>query len=167
MSKKIPSNVLGKITDIAQVVKSINTEKTEQVIKNKEKKINFTFNLNQEMISFIRKFVHFKRFEKNEFLYNQSIFLTEGVSILREKNKELPKRPQAFKIPTTKGRRQGYVASEQIQEKFVTSFRILEEDKDFIYDYIYQRLKEELIYLKEHFLFELIQEMRDKYNLKF
>lgn len=159
-SKKINVSVLNQINGIAELTKNI---KENEEIK-KEKIINFSYYLDEKTLFFMKEFIHYKRFEEGVFEYNQSSIIKEGISLLKEKYPNLPVRPEKAKIPTKRGRRKKTNEDDEI--KYATSFNISESEREFIYDFIYDKLKKGEDYIKEDFINDLLDEIKHKYKMK-
>ena len=161
-SKKIDVSVLKQINGIAELTKNI---KENENIKT-EKTINFVFEIEESLIQLIRNFVHYKKFEAGMYEYNQSSVIKEGISLLKEKYPNLPARPDKVKKPTIRGRRKKSIGEIQAEKKHLTSFNITERERDFIYNFIYDKLKKGEDYIKEDFINDLLDEIKHKYKIK-
>lgn len=162
MNKKINESVINQISGIASLTKNI--KKNEEI--KKEKKLNFVFELEESLIQLIRNFVHYKKFEAGIYEYNQSSVIKEGISLLKEKYPNLPARPDKVKKPTIRGRRKKSIGKIQAEKKHLTSFNISESDREFIYNFIYDKLKKGEDYIKEDFINDLLDEIKHKYKIK-
>lgn len=160
MNKKINASVINQIAGIASLTKNI--KETEEI--KKEKTLIFPYQLDESTMLFIRNFIHYKRFEDGVFEYNLSSVMKEGISLLKEKYPNIPLRPKNVKTPTKKGRRKK--SNENEETKYPTSFHISESEREFIYDFIYDKLKKEEDYIKEDFMNDLITEIKRKYKMK-
>ena len=160
MNKKVNASVINQITGIASLTKNI---KEAEEIK-KEKTLIFSYHLDEDTMNFIQDFIHYKRFENGKFEYNLSSMIKEGVSLLKERYPNIPNRPENVKIPTIRGRKKRVNEDDEI--KYATSFNISESDREFIYNFIYDKLKKGEDYIKEDFMNDLITEIKRKYKMK-
>lgn len=166
MAKKINSSVSSLISGIGTATKQLE-EIGEKRILSEDNLFNFSFNVDKSNVDFIRKFVDMKRSNPDDFHYNQTDAIREGILLLKEKNPHITERPSAIKIPTRKGRIFGSTVEEFNKiEKIKTSFRINEIEKEYIYDYIYSKTLIEKSFGKEDFLEELIESLKSKYKIK-
>lgn len=125
--------------------------------KVREKKINFSFVLSIEQMQKLRNFVDEKRNSDIEFFnFNNTDAFREGLELLKSEHPDLKKRPRALKIPTRIGRRFG---TKNGEERFPTSFSISEDERNFIYDFIYNKALENSRYCKENFFNEIINKI--------
>lgn len=184
MKKKINSSILSQIAGIGSASKSLE-EIGDRQIFSEEKLLNFSFNVDRVLIDFIRKFVDYKRYKLNDYHYSQTDAIREGIFLLKEVHTEIEKRPSFAKIPTRKGRTSGVsIKMMNKVEKVKSSFSINEVEKEFIYDFIYHKIKSNVNFLdqndqddveeffkrntygKEDFFKEIVQILSQKYKLK-
>jgi hypothetical protein len=157
----------NKIANIDYVMGELSAE-TEiySVIEEKEEQfstinnINFSFNLEQEKVEFLRNFVYFKRSLSPEFFhYNNSHALREGINLLQNENQNLKNRPTIAKVPTRVGSRgnlNGIV-------KLKTSYSISEADRNFMYNYIYDKQNSNPDFSKTEFMEDIINILSSTY----
>lgn len=166
MAKKINSSVSSLISVIGTATKQLE-EIGEKRIFSEDNLFNFSFNVDRSIVDFIRNFVDKKRDNPDDYHYNQTDAIREGIVLMKLKNPDIPQRPAKIGIPTRKGRVLGSTAQDFIKtEKIKTSFRINEIEKEYIYDYIYSKTLNDKTFGKEHFLGELIENLKDKYKIK-
>jgi len=142
-------NVLDKLNE------QWNNAQEQQKVK---KNVTFSFLIEIEKIEALRSFESFKR--KTDFHYSVSDVIREGIEIMRNQNKNLPSRPNGL-IPTRRGKH----SNSQKKERVFTSYRISENDRDFIYDYMYNKCsKMEGNYTKDDFMEDLIEAFKSAYK---
>ncbi|RNA63931.1 hypothetical protein D1631_00020 [Chryseobacterium nematophagum] len=126
----------------------------------KEKTVNFPFNLEQDRIEYLRNFVMYKRKESAEFFhYSNTEAVKEGISYLREKYRDLKQRPEFIKHSTrvgTNGLLNGVV-------KVQTTFSIPISDREFIYNLVFAKDSNPTEYNKANFFDELLDELQKRY----
>ena len=163
---KINSSVLSQISGIGNASKELQKIGDRRVLS-EDNCLNFSFNVDKTLIDFIRKFVDLKRSNPNDFHYNQTDAIREGLALLKSSYKEIEERPLSVKIPTRKGRVLGSTIEDfNRTEKTKTSFRINEIEKEFIYDFIYYKSLSDKNYDKEKFLDEIIKLLKKHYKMK-
>lgn len=169
MSKKVKQD-LSALIDKARETQ-IETPKqiviSKQILelpeKNEEDKIvSFSFNIEKTRVEFLRTFVLFKRNIGPEFFhYSNTEAVREGIQYLRNEHTDLKNRPVSVKMSTRKGT-QGRLHG---VEKLKTSFSISKDDREFIYDLIYQNDVKNGNYGKAEFFDDLINALKS--NTKF
>jgi Arc/MetJ-type ribon-helix-helix transcriptional regulator len=165
-NKIINTSVLSQIAGIGNASRQLEEIGDKQIFS-EDNLFNFSFNVDRSLVDFIRKFVDIKRSNPDEYHYNQSDAIREGIKLLKEANIEIGQRPRSVKIPTRKGRTFGSTVEDFNKvEKIKTSFRINEIEKEYIYDFIYSKATSEKPYGKEDFLEELTEALKQKYNVK-
>lgn len=126
----------------------------------KEKTVNFPFNLEQDRIEYLRNFVMHKRRESVDFFhYSNTDAVKEGISYLRDKYQDLKQRPASIKHSTrvgTNGLLNGVV-------KVQTTFSVPVSDREFIYNLVFAKDGKPMEYNKADFFDELIEELSLRY----
>lgn len=126
----------------------------------KEKTVNFPFNLEQDRLEYLRNFVIQKRRESADFFhYSNTDAVKEGISYLRDKYKDLKQRPASIKHSTrvgTNGLLNGVV-------KVQTTFSLPVSDREFIYNLVFAKDGKPTEYNKADFFDELIEELSSRY----
>lgn len=145
------------------------TEVVEEIVtpsvkkpKTKEKSFNFSFVSEAENINYIRRLEFEKRRQGSEFSYfTSSDVVKEGIALLRKKGPKLKNRPAGM-IPTRRGRVSN---GTELKDKVTTSFSLIEDEVDYIYDYIYTKSGDILgSFTKESFMNDMIKELKNKYG---
>lgn len=99
---------------------------------NSAKNITFSFLLQIEVVQQMREIEAIKR--KTDFHYTVSDVVREGIDIMRKKYKNLPLRPEGL-LPTRRGKH----SNSTKKDKVFTSCRITEQDREFIYDFMFSK----------------------------
>jgi hypothetical protein len=134
------------------------TEKKEQL--NEKKFFTFSFNLEQQAVEFLREFVLYKRKSDSLFFhFNNSQAIREGILLLKANNPSIEARPEHLKIPTRVGRE----GSLNGAVKLKTSYFINEVERDFIYNFIYEKSLQNVYYSKTDFMNDLIGAIKNEY----
>jgi hypothetical protein len=94
--------------------------------------ITFSFLLQIEVVEQMREIEAIKR--KTDFYYTVSDVVREGIDIMRKKYKNLPVRPEGL-LPTRRGKH----SNSTKKDKVFTSCRITEQDREFIYDFMFSK----------------------------
>lgn len=126
---------------------------------------SFTFTLDRAIIDFLRKFIAFKRNVRDQYNFNQSDAIREGIVQLKSHYGNIPQRPGSVKLPTRKGKAFGSKIT-STQTKVTTSFYLSENDREFIYDVIYFNIKKGLAYGKEDFINQIVEVWKKEYYEK-
>ena len=136
--------------------------KPDKKSKVKEKSFNFSFVSEAENINYIRRLEFEKRRQGSEFSYfTSSDVVKEGISLLRKRGPKLKNRPAGM-IPTRRGRVSN---GTELKEKVTTSFSLIENEVDYIYDYIYTKSGDVLgSFTKEAFMNDMIKALKNKYG---
>lgn len=171
--KKESSSQSLKLQNVFQKMQAEPVEKQVEEVKEnisvpvkpakiKEKSFNFSFVSEAENINYIRRLEFEKRRQGSEFSYfTSSDVVKEGIALLREKGPKLKKRPAGM-IPTRRGRVSN---GTELKEKVTTSFSLIENEVDYIYDYIYTKSGDVLgSFTKESFMNDMIKELKNKYG---
>lgn len=126
----------------------------------KEKTVNFPFNLEQDRIEYLRNFVMNKRKESPEFFhYSNTDAVKEGLNYLRDKYQDLKQRPASIKHSTrvgTNGLLNGVI-------KVQTTFSIPISDREFIYNLVFAKDGNPTEYNKADLFDELLEELNKRY----
>jgi len=129
---------------------------SEEVLK---KYVKFNFSLSQENKTFFDRLIY-THVVKGNLHYNLKSAFLEGVTLLQEKNTEIPKRLTSEKRVNKRGRTsshsKGYLTS------IITSFTI----NDWIQDYIYFKVSFDVYYTTSSFVNEIIESLSDNYKGK-
>lgn len=163
MAKNVKEDLRNFIGNLAES-KKINVP-FQQVIPIKQKKvfIRFSFMFLQEQMEWFRDYLAEKRKSSPQFFtWTASDVFKEGLRLLEKKYPNIEECP--VDVPTVRGRNGAIPEG----EKFVTSFSISQEEKDFIYNLIYYKsnLKDsERSYNKHDLIAEMI-ELLSKKNKK-
>lgn len=125
------------------------------------KYIPFSFTVDRELILYVKNLVLQKiKEDVNNYFYNESTAIKEGIDLLKISS-PVPKRPVEIGTPTKSGRG---VATDKKIIKVSTSFLLSEEDKEFVYDYIYHQQRGGGRYTKEEFFNLIVEKLKEKYN---
>lgn len=100
--------------------------------KSAKNNITFSFLLQIEVVEQMREIEAIKR--KTDFHYTVSDVVREGIDIMRKKYKNLPVRPEGL-LPTRRGKH----SNSTKKDKVFTSCRISEQDREFIYDFMFSK----------------------------
>jgi len=158
MSKKIKINT-DLIGQIGKTSKSLLEKKGHPQFSD-DLLIGFPFNIKKTKLEFLRMLVVYKRtLSPNFFHYSNTDAVREGIQALRELNPNIEQRPNSVKFST----RNGTLGRLNGVEKKKTTFSISENDKEFIYNFIYEKSKKIGEYGKAEFFDELLEELRKKY----
>lgn len=121
--------------------------------------IKFNFSLSPEEKYFFDRLIYTHVVKGNLHYSLKSAFL-EGVTLLQDKNPEIPKRLSSVRRVNKRGRSssnsKGYLTS------IITSFAI----NDWILDYIYHKLSIDTYYTTSLFVNEIIELLNDNYKGK-
>lgn len=171
--KKESSSQSLKLQNVFQKMQAEPVEKQVEVVqeiisvpvkpsKTKEKSFNFSFVSEADNINYIRRLEFEKRRQGSEFSYfTSSDVVKEGIALLRKKGPKLKNRPAGM-IPTRRGRVSN---GTELKEKVTTSFSLIENEVDYIYDYIYTKSGDILgSFTKESFMNDMIKELKNKYG---
>lgn len=171
--KKESSSQSLKLQNVFQKMQAEPVEKQVEEVKEnisvpvkpakiKEKSFNFSFVSEAENINYIRRLEFEKRRQGSEFSYfTSSDVVKEGIALLRKKGPKLKNRPAGM-IPTRRGRVSN---GTELKEKVTTSFSLIENEVDYIYDYIYTKSGDILgSFTKESFMNDMIKELKNKYG---
>lgn len=165
MSKKVKQDLSALIdkareTKIETPKQVVIPEQPAEIISHKdveEKIVSFSFNIEKTKIEFLRNFVLFKRNLSPEYFhYSNTEAVREGIQYLRKDNSDLENRPASVKMSTRKGT-QGRLHG---IEKLKTSFSISKDDREFIYNLIYQNDVKNGNYGKAEFFDDLIEALK-------
>lgn len=164
MSKKVKQDLSALIDKAREtqietpkqiVVAEQPVEVSKQIIE--EKIVSFSFNIEKSKVEFLRTFVLFKRNIGPEFFhYSNTEAVREGIQYLRKENADLENRPASVKMSTRKGT-QGRLHG---IEKLKTSFSISRDDREFIYNLIYENDVKNGNYGKAEFFDDLIESLK-------
>jgi len=129
-----------------------------------ENNISFSFTLDRNLVLFIKEFV-FKKINSSveNYHFNESSAVREGIQLLGEIS-QVNQRPEEIGNPTKKGRKS--TAAEGVI-KVNTSFLISEADREYIYNFIYERQKGGGRFTKEEFFILVVGQLEKKYKMKF
>lgn len=120
--------------------------------------ITFSFLLEIEKVETLRNVETFRR--KTDFHYSVSDAVREGIQLMIKDSKDLVVRPVGL-IPTRRGKR----SNNEKKERVFTSYRISESEREFIYDYIYNKcLKMDGNFTKDDFMEDLIKTLKLAYK---
>ena len=164
---KAKNNQLKQVLDLGKEIElygqiSVNDETDSMEFEDSEvafsetKLSNFSFNIEKSMVDFIRDFVLEKRENPKYYHYNNSDAMRDGISLLRESNSKIKRRPSNALLPTkrgTLGRLNGIT-------KVKTSFSISDRDKDFLYNYIYFKQQKKEDFGKADFFEDLVKALK-------
>lgn len=120
----------GKVTKNNTPV--ITDEKKGDSTTSPKNKITFSFLLQMEVVERMREIEALKR--KTDFYYTVSNVVRDGIDIMRNKYTNLPIRPEGL-LPTRRGKH----SNSTKKDKVFTSCRICEQDREFIYDFMYSK----------------------------
>lgn len=115
--------------------------------------IRFSFSLLAEEVDWFRDVVSKKRKSNDKFIsYSNSDLFKDGLELLKIKYPNCDRTGE--ELPTRSGRKFNSIK----EKRFPTSFSITEEDRKFIYDFIYYKLKisSDGNYSKSNFIKDLI-----------
>lgn len=164
MSKKVKQDLSALIdkareTQIETPKQVVVAEQPVEISKKniEEKIVSFSFNIEKSKVEFLRTFVLFKRNIGPEFFhYSNTEAVREGIQYLRKENADLENRPASVKMSTRKGT-QGRLHG---IEKLKTSFSISRDDREFIYNLIYENDVKNGNYGKAEFFDDLIESLK-------
>lgn len=97
-----------------------------------KRSVTFSFLLQYNVVQQLREIELLKR--QTDFHYNVSDVIREGIEVMKKKYTDLPIRPNGV-LPTRRGKH----SNSDKKEKFHTSCRISEEQRDFIYDFMFSK----------------------------
>lgn len=128
-----------------------------------ENNIPFSFTLDRNLVLFIKELVLKKINESVEnYHFNESSAVREGIQLLSVIS-PVKQRPEEIGNPTKRGRKS--TAAEGVV-KVNTSFLISESDREYIYNFIYERQKGGGRFTKEEFFVLAVEQLEKKYNMK-
>ncbi|MCT2410056.1 hypothetical protein NZD88_21070 [Chryseobacterium antibioticum] len=147
-----------------------NLQKTAEKIQEQgvefstENNISFSFTLDRNLVLFIKEIVFIRINESVEnYHFNESLAVREGIQLLSE-NFPVKQRPEEIGNPTKRGRKS--TATEGVV-KVSTSFLISEADREFIYNFIYEKQKGGGRFTKEEFFILVVNQLENKYKIKY
>lgn len=129
-----------------------------------ENNIPFSFTLDRNLVLFIKELVLKKiNASVENYHFNESSAVREGIQLLRIIS-PIKQRPEEIGNPTKRGRKS--TATEGVV-KVNTSFLISESDREYIYNFIYERQKGGGRFTKEEFFVLVVEQLEKKYKMKF
>lgn len=129
-----------------------------------ENNIAFSFTLDRNLVLLIKELVLKKiNASVENYNFNESSAVREGIQLLRIIS-PVKQRPEEIGNPTKRGRKS--TATEGVV-KVNTSFLISESDREYIYNFIYERQKGGGRFTKEEFFVLLVEQLEKKYKMKF
>lgn len=164
MDKKIDkrprSRGLSNLQSAGQDLQKTVNDKTVEF--STENNIPFSFTLGRNLILFIKELVLKKINESVEnYHFNESSAVREGIQLLCLIS-PVKQRPVEVGNPTKKGRKS---TAAQGVIKINTSFLISESDREYIYNFIYEKQKEGGRFTKEEFFVLVVEQLGKKYKM--
>ncbi|WP_336691078.1 MULTISPECIES: hypothetical protein [unclassified Chryseobacterium] len=148
-------------SNLKETTEKIKEEKPEFSTENN---IIFSFNLNKDLLLYIKQLRIFKiHSDLSHYLYNESDAVREGIQLLKKAFPNISQRPDEIKNPAKAGR--GAKSDPNIIRSR-TSFAISEADVEFVYNFIYDKQKGGDRYTKEEFFCLLVEHLEKKYKIR-
>lgn len=163
MAKSVKQDLTALLQRTTEQNRTVPIQKVVPVEKEKESNndIPFSFKLDKNLILYIKELVLQKiKEDVNNYFYNESTAFKEGLELLKLSS-PVPKRPKQISIPTKSGR--GATIDKKVQ-KISTSFLLSEDDKEYIYDYIYHQQRGGSRFTKEEFFNLIVEKLKEKYS---
>ena len=129
-----------------------------------ENNIPLSFLIEKSLVLFVKDLV-LQRIKDSvdNYHYNESVAVREAIDLLR-KAVPVASRPAEIMNPTKRGRK---TTASPDAVKVATSFLISEADREYIYNFIYDKQKSGGRFTKEEFFIELVNQLEIKYNIKY